>query len=89
SGFVSPDTLEIYGDITKYIIPKYEFGYELYNLEDDPEEKINLLKEKGFEIPQLKKKLEFFRKKVAVLGKEKNKDKAKKLEDLKSLGYIR
>jgi len=89
SGYVNQDTLELYGDLTRYVIPKYKFGYELYDLQNDPGENKNLVEQKNKEFIKLRARMRHYKVTPENFNKETKIERNKKLEDLKSLGYIR
>ncbi len=77
------------GNLTKYKYPTYEKGFELYNINQDFSEKYNLIDNYPQIAVILKRDLLAFR--MSRLDrKQQRKSKLKeKLEDLKSLGYIK
>lgn len=88
SGYINQDTLGLYGDLTRYVIPKYHFSYELYNLGNDPDEKNNLIEKENEEFIKLRAKMRRYRVTLEGPNKKIEIDRNKKLEDLRSLGYI-
>jgi arylsulfatase A-like enzyme len=77
------------GDLTKYRYPENQKGFELYNINRDFSEKHNLLNDYPLLAARLKKQLFVFRMSLPDI-KQKRKTKLKeKLDDLKSLGYIK
>lgn len=83
------DTFETLGDLTKYRYPEYKKGFELYNIDQDSSEKNNLINEYPQIANELKKLLLKFRTTSLVFSPQKKTKLKEKLEDLKSLGYIR
>jgi len=77
------------GDLTKYKYPKYKTGFELYNINQDFSEKYNLINNYPQIAVILKRHLLAFRM-SRLDSKQQRKSKLKeKLDDLKSLGYIK
>ena len=83
------DTFEFLGDVTKYIYPEYKEGYELYNITQDFSEKNNLIND----FPQIAMDLDRYLLRQSattfVSAQEKKTKLKEKLEDLKTLGYIK
>ncbi|MBC7361873.1 MAG: sulfatase [Candidatus Aminicenantes bacterium] len=88
TGKVHSDTLELFGDITRYIIPGYRERYELYDLSTDPFEQKDLSNSEKLEVVKLRAVMRKYKYTEAVIRNEVIKDRNKKLEDIKSLGYI-
>jgi len=82
-------TFELLGDVTKYIYPEYKEGYELYNIEHDFSEKNNLINDFPQIAIRLKMALLRFKANAPLLPREKKTKLKEKLEDLKTLGYIK
>jgi arylsulfatase A-like enzyme len=83
------NTFEPSGDVTKYIYPEYEESLELYNINQDFSEKANLIDD----FPKIAMDLDRYLLRQSattfVSAKEKKTKLKEKLEDLKTLGYIK
>jgi arylsulfatase A-like enzyme len=77
------------GDLNKYRYPEYEKGFELYNINQDFSEKHNLINNYPQIAANLKKQLFVFRMSLPDIKEQRKTELKKKLEDLKSLGYIK
>jgi arylsulfatase A-like enzyme len=77
------------GDLTKYRYPEYEKGFELYNIDQDFSEKHNLINNYPKIATNLKKQLFVFRMSLPDIKQQRKTKLKEKLEDLKSLGYIK
>jgi hypothetical protein len=73
----------------KYKYPKYKKGFELYNINQDFSEKYNLINNYPQIAINLKKDLFAFRMTLPDFNQQKKTKLKEKLEDLKSLGYIK
>ncbi len=89
TGKKNRDTFQPLGDMTKYRYPEYEKGFELYNLNQDFSEKHNLLNDYPQIAANLKKQLLAFRMSLPDIKQPRKTKLKEKLEDLKSLGYIK
>jgi len=89
TGKKNKDTLHPLGDIMKYRYPKYERGFELYNINQDFSEKYNLINSYPQIAISLKKHLFTFRMTSLDFNRQKKTKLKEKLDDLKSLGYIK
>ncbi len=89
TGIKSAKSSDLLGDLIEGRNLEYKQGYELYNAEQDFQEKINLIDDYPQIANKLKAHLRLF--KIAPFGykKQKETDLKKKKDDLKSLGYIR
>jgi len=83
------DTFDPLGDMTKYIYPKYEESFELYNINQDFLEKTNLIDDAPQIAIDLDRHLLRYRASTFILAREKKTKLKEKLEDLKTLGYIK
>ena len=77
------------GKLTLYKYPAIEKEFELYWMTEDPEEKIMLELDQSGSVPDLRARLLDFSIAGSILKEQKPKDLKKKLEDFKSLGYIK
>jgi arylsulfatase A-like enzyme len=77
------------GDITKYRYPEDEKGFELYNINRDFSEKHNLINDYAYLAADLKKQLFVFRMSLPDFKQQRKTKLKEKLDDLKSLGYIK
>ncbi len=89
TGKKDEDAMDLFLEMTRYIMPEYEKGYELYNIDQDFSEKNNLIKEHPQIAARLKTYLELFKSESFEQRKTEDKDREKKLEHLKSLGYVK
>lgn len=89
TGKKNEDTFHLLGDLTKYKYPKYKKGFELYNINQDFSEKYNLINNYPQIAINLKKDLLAFRLTLPDFKQQKKTKLKEKLEDLKSLGYIK
>jgi arylsulfatase A-like enzyme len=89
TGKKNKDNLHPLGDIMKYRYPKYERGFELYNINQDFSEKYNLINSYPQIAISLKKHLFTFRMTSLDFNRQKKTKLKEKLDDLKSLGYIK
>jgi len=89
TGKKDEDALELFLEMTRYIMPEYEKGYELYNINQDFQEKYNLINDRPQIFERLKTYLELFKSESFERRKTKDKDREKKLKHLKSLGYVK
>ncbi len=89
TGIKSAKSSDLLGDLIEGRNLEYKQGYELYNAEQDFQEKINLIDDYPKIANELKAHIRLF--KVALFGYKKQKETnlKKKIDDLKSLGYIR
>lgn len=89
TGIKSAESSDPLGDLIVGRNLEYKQGYELYNAEQDFQEKINLIDDYPQIANKLKAHLRLF--KIAPFGykKQKETDLKKKKDDLKSLSYIR
>jgi arylsulfatase A-like enzyme len=85
----SVDTFDPLGDMTKYIYPKYGESFELYNINQDLSEKTNLIDDFPKIAMDLDRDLSRQSATTFVSAKEKKTKLKEKLEDLKTLGYIK
>jgi arylsulfatase A-like enzyme len=83
------DTFEFLGDVTKYIYPEYKEGYELYNINQDLSEKNNLIDVFPQIAIDLNSDLMRLRTSFSFSAQQKRTKLKEKLEDLKTLGYIK
>ncbi len=87
------NTFQIYGDLTNDLFIEKNPTFELYNLELDPEEKMNLYDNSSSVSRQMVWKMRSIELKYKVSEgqaiKEPADEKERKLEDLRSLGYIK
>lgn len=82
--------MDLFLEMTPFIMPEYEKGFELYNMNRDIQERHNLIDEFPQVAERLKVYLELFKSKSLGSRKSEEKDiSEKKLKDLKSLGYIK
>jgi arylsulfatase A-like enzyme len=89
TGKKNEDTFHLLGDLMKYKYPKYKKGFELYNINQDFSEKYNLINNYPQIAINLKKDLFAFRMTLPDFNQQKKTKLKEKLEDLKSLGYIK
>jgi len=89
TGKKNKDTFHPLGDLTKYKFPKYERGFELYNINQDFSEKHNLINNYPQIATNLKKHLLAFRMSLPDFNEPRKTKLKEKLDDLKSLGYIK
>jgi arylsulfatase A-like enzyme len=89
TGIKSEKSSDPFGDLIQVINPEHKEEYELYNIEQDFSEKSNLMHDFHQIATRLKMALLKFRINAQVLPKEKKTKLKEKLEDLKTLGYIK
>jgi len=89
TGIKNKDTFDLLGSITKYKYPEYNRGFELYNINKDFYEKFNLVDENPLITNKLKGHLRLFKMTSLDDQKTKRNNLKKKLDDLRSLGYIK
>jgi len=89
TGQKNRDTFHPFDDLMKYIYPEYERGFELYNINQDFSEICNLINDYPQIATNLKKLLLTCRMNSIVLTQQKKTKLKEKLEDLKSLGYVK
>jgi len=89
TGKKNKGTFHPLGDLTKYRYPKYEKGFELYNINQDFSEKHNLINNYPQIATNLKKQLFVFRMSLPDIKQQRKTKLKEKLDDLKSLGYIK
>lgn len=89
TGKKNKGTFHPLGDLTKYRYPEYEKGFELYNLNQDFSEKHNLINNYPQIAANLEKQLFVFRMSLPDIKQQRKTKLKEKLEDLKSLGYIK
>lgn len=89
TGKKNEDTFNLFGDLVKYKYPKYKKGFELYNINQDFSEKYNLINNYPQIAINLKKDLLAFRMTLPDFNQQKKIKLKEKLDDLKSLGYIK
>ena len=89
TGKKNEGTFHPLGDLMKYKYPKYKKGFELYNINQDFSEKFNLINNYPQIAINLKKDLLAFRMTLPDFNQQKKTKLKEKLEDLKSLGYIK
>jgi len=89
TGIRHEKAMDLFLEMTPYIMPEYEKGYELYNTNSDSQEQHNLIDEFPQIADRLKTYLELFKSESMDSRKSEAKDLEKKLKDLKSLGYIK
>lgn len=89
TGERNDDTFEILGELMKYLYPEYKKSLELYNLDQDIQEKNNLINKYPNITIKLKARLRLFRIELSSYQQTKKVNLKKKLEDLKSLGYVK
>ncbi len=89
TGIRHEKAMDLFLEMTPYIMPEYEKGYELYNTNLDSQEQHNLIDEFPQIADRLKTYLELFKSESMDSRKSEAKDLEKKLKDLKSLGYIK
>lgn len=89
TGKKDENAMELFLEMTPYIMPEYEKGYELYNMRLDTQEQHNLIDEYPHIADRLKTYLELFKSESLYSRKSDGKDLEKKLKDLRSLGYIK
>jgi len=89
TGKKNEDTFHLLGDLMKYKYPKYKKGFELYNINQDFSEKYNLINNYPQIAINLKKQLFVFRMRLPDIKQQRKTKLKEKLEDLKSLGYIK
>ncbi len=83
------NAMDLFLEMTPYIMPEYKKGYELYNTNSDSQEQDNLVDQYPHIADRLKIYLELFKSGSMETRKPKKKNLEKKLKDLKSLGYIK
>jgi len=83
------DTFDPLGDMTKYLSPEYAEGYELYNISQDFSEKNNLIDDFPQIVADLDRSILKHRASTFILALEKKTKLKEKLEDLRTLGYIK
>lgn len=89
TGKKNKDTFHPLGDLMKYRYPKYEKGFELYNINQDFSEKYNLINNYRQIAINLKKHLLTLRMTSLDFNRQKRTKLKEKLNDLKSLGYVK
>jgi choline-sulfatase len=89
TGIKSEKSRDFLGGLIQIPDPEYKEGYELYNIEQDFSEKNNLLDDFPQIATRLKMALLKFKANAQALAKEKKTKLKEKLEDLKTLGYIK
>jgi len=89
TGKKNKGTFHPLGDLTKYRYPEYEKGFELYNINQDFSEKHNLINNYPQIATNLKKQLFVFRMSLPDIKQQRKTKMKEKLDDLKSLGYIK
>jgi len=89
TGKKNKGTFHPLGDLTKYRYPEYEKGFELYNINQDFSEKHNLINNNPQIAANLKKQLFVFRMSLPDIKQQRKTKLKEKLDDLKSLGYIK
>ena len=89
TGVKSEKSSDPLGGLIQKINPKYKEGYELYNINQDFSEKNNLINNFPQIAIELKRALLKFRTNAPLLPKGKKTKLKEKLEDLKTLGYIK
>lgn len=90
TGIRHEEAMDLFLEMTPYILTEYEKGYELYDMNRDSQERHNLIDEFPQLADRLKVHLELFKSKSLGSRKPEVKDISdKKLKDLKSLGYIK
>lgn len=89
TGVKNENALDLFDTLTKYIYPEYKKGFELYNINQDFSEKHNLINEYPQIAKRLKIYLQLFKESPSYYPKRIRGDPKKKLDDLKSLGYIK
>jgi arylsulfatase A-like enzyme len=89
TGKKNKGTFHPLGDLTKYRYPEYEKGFELYNINLDFSEKHNLINNYPQIATNLKKQLFVFRMSLPDIKQQRKTKLKEKLDDLKSLGYIK
>ncbi|NIO48687.1 MAG: sulfatase-like hydrolase/transferase [Candidatus Aminicenantes bacterium] len=89
TGKKNKETFHPLGDLTKYRYPEYEKGFELYNINQDFSEKHNLTNNYPQIATNLKKQLLAFRMSLPDIKQQRKTMLKEKLDDLKSLGYIK
>lgn len=83
------ESLDLFGALTKYLCPEYKKGFELYNINQDFFEKHNVINEYPQIANRLKVYLQLFKAPPSYYPKRIRTDLKKKLEHLKSLGYVK
>lgn len=83
------DAIELLGDLTKYKYYEHKSGFELYNINQESFEKFNLINKYPQITNKLKRLLLIFRTSSLNSPLQKKTKLKEKLEDLKSLGYIK
>jgi len=89
TGKTNKGSFHLLGDLMKYKYPKYKRGFELYNINQDFSEKYNLINNYPQIAINLKKDLFVFRMSLPDIKQQRKTKLKKKLDDLKSLGYIK
>ncbi|MGB2845317.1 MAG: sulfatase-like hydrolase/transferase, partial [Candidatus Aminicenantaceae bacterium] len=89
TGERNDDTFETLGELMKYLYPEYKKSLELYNLDQDIQEKNNLINKYPDITRKLKACLRLFRIELSPYQQTKKVNLKKKLEDLKTLGYVK
>ena len=89
TGIKSAKSSDLLGDLIEGRNLEYEQGYELYNTEQDFNEKINLINDYPQIANKLRARLRSFKMAPSRSRKQKETDLKKKKDDLKSLDYIR
>jgi len=89
TGMKFKKSLDPLGDLMKRRHPEHKKGFELYNINQDFSEKYNLINNYPQIAINLKKDLLAFRMTLPDFNQQKNTKLKEKLENLKSLGYIK
>ncbi|MFQ6069671.1 MAG: sulfatase [Candidatus Aminicenantales bacterium] len=89
TGQKNKDSFLLLGELTRYKYPEYESGFELYNIKHDFSETYNQINNFPQIAGELKAYLRLFKMPPLNYRKQKIDNYQKKLEDLKSLGYIK
>jgi arylsulfatase A-like enzyme len=89
TGKSNKGNFDLLGDLTKYRYPENQKGFELYNINRDFSEKHNLINDYPYLAAGLKKQLFAFRMSLPDFKQQRKTKLKEKLDDLKSLGYIK
>jgi choline-sulfatase len=89
TGMKFKKSLDPLGDLMKRRHPEHKKGFELYNINKDFQEKNNLINEFTQIRNNLRRHLRSFNTRSSAYQKFKRSNLKKKLDDLKSLGYIK
>jgi arylsulfatase A-like enzyme len=82
-------SLDPLGKLTQFKFPELEKEYELYDIQEDFNEVYDLFKRRTDIFKETRRLLQVFKRDNLLLREQKNLQLRKKLEDFKSLGYIK